>query len=229
MARSAGDARAAGPWREPRWQGRSSRDAARTRARPRAAGASGSGARRRHPRPHQRQLGGDPLSARLLEELDEPFQQPAVLRHLEPEPTADAQIVSERVAKRAHATPPSGDGHGRASARSALRSTLAYIAVVFCSRWRSTWPISAQRRALPEHLGRGRVPQPMRPDRLKPRPPAMLADDRTDRASVQPLERRVHPQEQRPALAPRTAAKIGHDRLADINRQRQHVMAATLA
>jgi hypothetical protein len=97
----------------------------------------------RHPRPRQCQLGGDPLSTRPLEELDEPLQQPAVLRHLKPKPTADAKIVTERVAKRAHATPPSCDGHGRASAHSAVRSTLAYIVVVFCSRWRSTWPISA--------------------------------------------------------------------------------------
>src|ERR1022692_3525236 len=95
-----------------------------------------------HPRPRKRQLGGDPLSANLLEELDEPFKQPAVLGHLEPEPAADLQIVPEGFTKRAHATPP-WDGHWRASARSALRSTFAYFAVVFCSRWRSTWPISA--------------------------------------------------------------------------------------
>ena len=81
---------------------------------------------RRQPCPLERQLGGDPLSARLLEELDEPFQQPAVLGHLEPEPATEPQIVSQRFAKRAHAAPPpSCDGHGRASARSAARSTLA--------------------------------------------------------------------------------------------------------
>jgi hypothetical protein len=33
----------------------------------------------RRPRPRKRQLGGDPLSARLFEELDEPFQLPSVL------------------------------------------------------------------------------------------------------------------------------------------------------
>jgi hypothetical protein len=33
----------------------------------------------RQPRPPQRQLGGDLLGAGPLEELDEPFQQPAVL------------------------------------------------------------------------------------------------------------------------------------------------------
>ncbi len=78
----------------------------------------------RHPRPRKRQLGGDPLSARLLEKRDEPFQQPAVLGHLKPEPTADPQIVAEGFAKRRHATPPRA-GHARASARSASRSTLA--------------------------------------------------------------------------------------------------------
>jgi hypothetical protein len=77
------------------------------------------------PRPRERQLGGDPLSARPLEKLDESFEQPTVLRHLEPQPAADAQIVGERFAQPGHAAPPSCDGHGRASARSALRSTLA--------------------------------------------------------------------------------------------------------
>ena len=77
----------------------------------------------RQPRPLERQLGGDPLSARPLEELDEAFEQPAVLGHLESEPAADPQIIGEGFAKRGHATPP-GDGHGR-SARSALRSTFA--------------------------------------------------------------------------------------------------------
>ncbi len=50
-----------------------------------------------------------------------------------------------------------------------------------------------------------------------------------DRAPVQALKRRGHPQEQRPALAPGATAKIGHDRLADIGRQRQHVVSAALS
>ena len=77
----------------------------------------------RQPCPRQRQLGGDLLGAGPLEEGDEPFQQPAVLGHLEPEPAADRKIVGEDLAKPAHAAPP--EGHGRASGRSALRSTLA--------------------------------------------------------------------------------------------------------
>jgi hypothetical protein len=78
----------------------------------------------RQPRPLQRQLGGDPFGAGPLEELDEPLQQPAVLGHGEPEPAADPQVVGKRFAKRGHAAPP-GDGHGRASALSAVRSTFA--------------------------------------------------------------------------------------------------------
>ena len=76
------------------------------------------------PGPHQRQLGSDPGGAGLVEELDEPFQQAAVLGHLEAEPAADPQIVGERFFKRGHATPP-GDGHGRSSPPNAIRSTLA--------------------------------------------------------------------------------------------------------
>src|ERR1019366_10700333 len=87
------------------------------------------------------QLGSDPGSAGLLEELHDPSEQPAVLGHLEAEPAADRQIVGERFLKRGHATPPR-DGQGRTSSPNAVRSTLAYMAVVFCSRWRSTWPIS---------------------------------------------------------------------------------------
>ena len=78
----------------------------------------------RQPCPLQRQLGGDPLRPGPLAELNEPFQQPAVLGHLEPEPAADPKIVGEGVAKGGHAAPPC-KGHGRASARSAVRSTLA--------------------------------------------------------------------------------------------------------
>src|SRR5665811_457536 len=77
-----------------------------------------------HPRPLQRQLGGDSLGARPLEKFDEPLEQPAVLRHREPEPATDPQIVIKGRTQRGHATPPD-DGHGRASTRSAVRSTLA--------------------------------------------------------------------------------------------------------
>ena len=46
-----------------------------------------------HPCPLQRQLGGDPLGAHPLEKLDEPLEQPVVLRHCEPEPATDPQVV----------------------------------------------------------------------------------------------------------------------------------------
>jgi len=86
-----------------------------------------------------------------------------------------------------------------------------------------------KRCARPEHLGRGRVPQLMRADPRQARPVARRADDPPDRASVQLPARRGHPQEQRPTLAPRATAKIGHQRLADIDGQRQHVVTAALA
>ena len=86
-----------------------------------------------------------------------------------------------------------------------------------------------QRRALPEHPGRRGVPQAVRADRRQPGPVARGADHPRDRAAVEPGRGRVHPQEQRPALAARATAKVGHDRLADIDRQRQHVVTAALA
>ena len=85
------------------------------------------------PRPRQRQLGRDRLRASPVEELDEPFEHAPVLRHREAEPATDAQIVIQRRAQRGHDTP-ADMGHGRTSARSAAWSTLASIAVVFCSR-----------------------------------------------------------------------------------------------
>ena len=86
-----------------------------------------------------------------------------------------------------------------------------------------------QRRARPEHLGRGRVPQTMRAHPGQPRPIARRADHPGHRAAVHRGARGGHPQEQRPALAPRATAKIGHHRLAHIDRQRQHVLPAALA
>ena len=75
-----------------------------------------------------------------------------------------------------------------------------------------------KRRATSEHLGRGRVPQPMRADPRHARPVTRRADDPPDRASVQSLARRGHAQEQRPTLTPRATAEIGHERLTDIDR-----------
>jgi len=45
----------------------------------------------RESRPGQRQLGGDALRAGPVEELDEPLEQPTVLRHREAEPATDAR------------------------------------------------------------------------------------------------------------------------------------------
>jgi hypothetical protein len=79
----------------------------------------------------------------------------------------------------------------------------------------------------PLRLGRRRVPQAMRPGPRQARSHA--ADDPPDRAPVQLPAQRGHPQEQRPALTPRAAAKTGHQRLTDIGGQRQHVLPAALA
>ena len=43
------------------------------------------------------------------------------------------------------------------------------------------------------------------------------------------MQRRCHAHKQRPALAPRAAAKIRHQRFANVDRQRQHIMPGTLA
>ena len=63
-------------------------------------------------------------------------------------------------------------------------------------------------------------------DPRQARPVARRADHPADRATVQLPARRHHPQEQRPAPAPRAAAQIRHQRLADC---RQHVLPAALA
>ena len=125
MARSAGDARAAGPWREPRWRGRSSRDAARTRARPTAAGASGAGARPTGIRAHS---SASSVVIRSAPACSRNSTNPSSSRPSwgisNPSRRRSAQIVSQRFAKRAHAAPPSCDGHGRASAPQRLAVDL---------------------------------------------------------------------------------------------------------
>ena len=78
----------------------------------------------RQPGPVQRQIGGDPLRAGPLEKGHETFQQPAVLRHLEPEPATHLQIAGQRITKVGHGAP-TGAGHGGARGRSAARSTFA--------------------------------------------------------------------------------------------------------
>ena len=183
----------------------------------------------RQPRPRQRQLGGDPLSARRSRNSTNPSSSRPSCGISNPSRRRIAQIVRQRLAQRVmpHRLPATATA-ARAR-RSALRSTLAYIAVVFCSRWRSTWPISASDAPCLSISVAAVCRRRCAPTAREPRPDARLADDPPDRAAVQPLERRGHPQEQRPALAPRTAAQIGHQRLADIDRQRQHVLPAALA
>jgi hypothetical protein len=86
-----------------------------------------------------------------------------------------------------------------------------------------------QRRPGLQHLAGCGMPQPVGTHPGQPGPVTGRAHHPRDRAPVQLLPRRGHPQEQRPALASRATAKIGHDRLADIDRQRQRILAAALA
>jgi hypothetical protein len=86
-----------------------------------------------------------------------------------------------------------------------------------------------QRRPGPQHLRRAGVAQPVSTDAGQPGPVTRRAHHPCDRAPVQPLPWCGDPQEQRAAPAQWAAAKIGHDRLADIGRQRQRVLAAALA
>ena len=111
----------------------------------------------RLPRPRKRQLGGDPLSAGLLEELDEPFQQPAVLGHLETEPAADPEIVAKRFLKDAsrHASqcrPRAYKPRERDPVNLRVDRGGLLLAV---AKHLADLP---ERRALPEHLGGSRMP-----------------------------------------------------------------------
>ena len=67
-------------------------------------------------------LDTDQLLAMLLQVVEELSEQPLVVGELEAERAPDGQVVGERGAQRAHDAPP---GHGRATVRSASRSTLA--------------------------------------------------------------------------------------------------------
>jgi hypothetical protein len=67
-------------------------------------------------------LDGDRDRIVLLQVVDELGEELGAAFQLEPQGAADPQIVAQRGPKRAHAAPV---GHGRASVRSASRSTLA--------------------------------------------------------------------------------------------------------
>ena len=161
--------------------------------------------------------------------LDEALQQPAVLRHLEPEPAADPQIVSERVAQRGHAAPTCAATAARAR-RSAVAVDLGVdrggLLLAVAQHLADLRQATRPRRSISvAAVCRSRCA----PTRGSPARSHAARTTHADRAAVQPLARRGHPQEHRPALAPRPTAKIGHDRLADIDRQRQLVIAAALA
>src|SRR5690349_18490787 len=95
-------------------------------------------------RPCQGGLHGDDLGSNVVQVGDEAGKQPGRLGQLMPEHPADAQVLLRPPGQDAHRP---GPGHGRATVRSAARSTLAYTEVEARSRCRSTWLIST--RSLP--------------------------------------------------------------------------------
>ena len=90
-------------------------------------------------RPRQCQLGRDHRRVVLLEELDESGQLATLALELVAERPAELQVLGDCLGERAHDSLP---GHGSASCDRAMRSTLAYSAVVSMLWWRSSWPIS---------------------------------------------------------------------------------------
>lgn len=77
-------------------------------------------------RPRQRPLDRDVCDARIVEVAGEVEHEPARIDQREPEGPAQGQIVLGGLAQRGHdVAPGSSTGQGRASAASALRSTLA--------------------------------------------------------------------------------------------------------
>ncbi len=96
----------------------------------------------RQRRPRDRALDRDRDRPRVLEIGDEAEQQQPLNLELVAERATHPQVVLGPVAQRAHAAPPAS-GHGRASARSASRSTFAYIEVVATLAWRRIGAICA--------------------------------------------------------------------------------------
>ena len=76
----------------------------------------------RHRRPPQRQLDGQRRLAGAVHERDEVVEHPLLVGELEPQATADGQVVLDVLLERGHAAAP---GHGWTMVASARRSTLA--------------------------------------------------------------------------------------------------------
>ena len=73
--------------------------------------------------------------------------------------------------------------------------------------------------------------QPVRVDGRQPGPPGGARDDLADRGRGEAAVRRQHPHEHAAACGARgtAAAQVSDDRLADISRQRQPLLATALA
>ena len=77
-----------------------------------------------------------------------------------------------------------------------------------------------QRRTRPQQIAGQRVTQLVSADRLKPGTLIGVANERPDAGRLKRTDRRLGIEEQ-PLMSPVTDPQIGHERLADINRQRQ--------
>ena len=218
-----------------RWPGRSSPSNARTRAPPRAAAASRCGLAR---------SAGSFAHARASSVVIRSARPPARGSTTNSSSTAAAPAASRirgdggaaDSPRTLHASglmphPYRGAGHGCASARSADAVDLG----VERGRPRARGgaapaPISASDAPRLEHLGRGRGPQAVRPDARQPGSVARGPHDQRDRRAIQ-LDPWVgsDPHGTAPGDAHRgRSAKIGHERLTDIDGHRQQVLAAAL-
>src|SRR5665213_1449362 len=92
-------------------------------------------------RPSDGQLHGNVCATTPFHKGDESHQQPLIRLELEAEIAAHRQVLAHTGTQDLHGKPA---GHGRATSRSALRSTLAYRRVASRLRCRSIWPISVR-------------------------------------------------------------------------------------
>jgi hypothetical protein len=88
-----------------------------------------------------RQLGGNEHRTFLLKERREPRKLTSRVAQLKTEAATQRKILVYRFDQAAHRSPPAL-GHGGARARSASKSTRAYVSVDPGEWWRSTSPIS---------------------------------------------------------------------------------------
>ena len=153
-----------------------------------------------------------------------------MLLQLESQATPQGEVVLNGFLQSFHRAPP---GQGSAKVRNAVKSTLAYTAVVFGLRWRSSSPISSRDAPSRKQIGRQCVAEEMgafagRIDAsADQRPP----DDRGDCDGIRETTKRSSMSEKHmTADTARTArAQVDCDGFTNVGRQRQLCPASTLA